>query len=83
MRVRLKRSIVVPEEETCFYLFEAQSADVVQEALARSGLRSERVVVAHSDLMPPASPQQASPEEAEPHSGWSMPAGSSEGESSQ
>jgi hypothetical protein len=42
-KVRLKRSIVVPEEETCFYLFEAVSEDAVREAAARSGLRFERI----------------------------------------
>jgi hypothetical protein len=47
-RIRLKRSIVVPDEETCFYLFEATSEDAVREAATRSGLRFERVVEAIS-----------------------------------
>jgi hypothetical protein len=48
-RVRLVRSIIVPEEETCFYLFQAQTADDVREAARRAGLRFERVVEAVSD----------------------------------
>jgi hypothetical protein len=43
-QVRLVRSIVVPEEETCFYLFQAETADAVREAATRAGLRFERVV---------------------------------------
>ena len=41
--VHLIRSIHVPEEETCFYLFRAGSSDVVREVASRSGLRYERV----------------------------------------
>ena len=47
--VRLLRSIAVPEEETCFYLFQAQTADVVREAATRAGLRFERIVEATED----------------------------------
>jgi hypothetical protein len=46
--VRLTRSILIPEDETCFYLFQAQSGDAVREAAERSGLRFERVVDAVS-----------------------------------
>ena len=42
-RVRLVHSIVVPEDETCFYLFEAQTGDAVREAATRAGLRFDRV----------------------------------------
>jgi hypothetical protein len=48
-RVRLIRSIVVPEEETCFYLFEAVTADDAREAAVRAGLFVERVVEAVPD----------------------------------
>jgi hypothetical protein len=41
--VRLLRSIYVPEDETCFYLFHAPSVDAVREAAARAGLRLEHV----------------------------------------
>jgi hypothetical protein len=41
--VRYLRSIFVPEDETCFYLFEAVSADVVRDAALRAGLAFERV----------------------------------------
>jgi hypothetical protein len=48
-QVVLKRSILVPQEETCFYLFEAPCEEAVRDAAARSGLRFERVVEAQSD----------------------------------
>ncbi len=44
--VRLVRSILVPEDETCFYLFQAQTGDAVREVAARAGLQLERVVEA-------------------------------------
>jgi hypothetical protein len=40
------RAIFVPEDETCFFLYEAGSADVVRAAAARAGLRSGRVTEA-------------------------------------
>jgi hypothetical protein len=46
--VRLIQSIFVPEDETCFYLFEAQSRDYARQAAIRSGLQVERVVGAES-----------------------------------
>ena len=42
--VRLLGSILVREDETCFYVFEAQSGEHVMEAATRSGLQIERVV---------------------------------------
>jgi hypothetical protein len=47
--VRLVRSIFVPGEETCFYLYQALSVDAVREAASRAGLRFERVSEAVSD----------------------------------
>jgi hypothetical protein len=41
--VRLLRSIFVPTEETCFYLFEAVSAAVVRLAGERAELSFDRV----------------------------------------
>jgi hypothetical protein len=40
------RSIHVPEDETCFHLFEAESAAVVYEAGRRAGLTFDRVAAA-------------------------------------
>ena len=40
------RSIHVPEDETCFHLFEAESAEVVNEAGRRAGLTFDRVAAA-------------------------------------
>ena len=44
--VRYVRSIFVPEDETCFYLYEAVSADAVREAVQRAGLQFERIIAA-------------------------------------
>jgi hypothetical protein len=44
--VRYLRSIFVPDDETCFYLYEAASADAVREAARRASLPSERVIEA-------------------------------------
>jgi hypothetical protein len=41
--VRYMRAIFVPEDETCFFLYEADSAEVVREAARRAGLASEHV----------------------------------------
>jgi hypothetical protein len=40
-RVRFLRSIHVPEDETCFHLFEGESADVVCEAGRRAELLAD------------------------------------------
>jgi hypothetical protein len=42
--VRFLRTIFVPEDETCFYLFEAPSAGTVEEVGARAALPFERVI---------------------------------------
>jgi hypothetical protein len=42
-RVRLLRSIYVPEDETCFLLFRAGSIDAVREAARRAELAYEHV----------------------------------------
>jgi len=47
--VRLVRSIFVPEDETCFYLFEAQTNEAVREVATRAGLCFARVVEAAAD----------------------------------
>jgi Protein of unknown function (DUF4242) len=47
--VRFLRSIFVPEDETCFYLVRAASADAVRAAAARSGLLFERITEAVFD----------------------------------
>jgi hypothetical protein len=40
------RSIFVPEDETCFFLYEAASADAVRQAVCGAALTCERVVEA-------------------------------------
>jgi hypothetical protein len=44
--VRYRGSIFLPEEETCFLLFEAVSADAVREAARVAALPFEHVAVA-------------------------------------
>jgi hypothetical protein len=44
--VRYLRSIFVPEDETCFLLYEAGSVDAVREAARRAGLTFERITAA-------------------------------------
>jgi Protein of unknown function (DUF4242) len=41
--VRFLRSIFIPAEETCFFLYEAHSVDAVHEAVHRAGLAHEHV----------------------------------------
>ena len=41
--VRFLRSIFVPEDETCLFLFEAGSVDVVREAARRAALSFEHL----------------------------------------
>jgi Protein of unknown function (DUF4242) len=47
--VRYLRSILVPEDETCFFLYEACSADSVREAAQRATLPFERITEAFDD----------------------------------
>ncbi len=46
--VRLVHSILVPEDETCFYLYEAETAEAVREAARRAALPLERITEAIS-----------------------------------
>jgi hypothetical protein len=45
-QVRLLGAIVVPKEETCFYLYQAPSAGAVRAAVTRAGLRPDRITQA-------------------------------------
>jgi Nickel responsive protein SCO4226-like len=44
--VRWLRSIFVPEDETCFFLYEAASAEAVREGARRAAIPFERVAEA-------------------------------------
>lgn len=44
--IRFLRSIFVPADEICFYVFEADSAETVGAACKRAALRFERVIEA-------------------------------------
>jgi hypothetical protein len=41
-----QRAFFVPEDETCFCLYEARSPEAVSEAAKRAGLRAERILEA-------------------------------------
>ena len=45
-RIRYVQSIFVPEEETCFFLYEAASLEAVREAATRAALPFEHVTEA-------------------------------------
>jgi hypothetical protein len=47
--VRFLRTMFVPDEETCFYLYEAGSAEHVREAARRADLESGTIVEAISE----------------------------------
>jgi hypothetical protein len=47
--VRFLHTIFVPDEETCFYLYQAGSVEAVREAAGRAGLKFERVTEAFTD----------------------------------
>jgi Nickel responsive protein SCO4226-like len=42
--VRYLRAIFVPADQTCFYLFEAPTAEVAGEASRRASIEYERIV---------------------------------------
>ena len=44
--IRYVRTTFLPDDETCFHLFEAASAEVVQEASRRAALGRARIVAA-------------------------------------
>ena len=50
--VHYLRSIFVPEDETCFLLYQAESIDAVRLAAGRAGLRNARIKVTTSEEIP-------------------------------
>jgi hypothetical protein len=46
--VRYVRTIFLPQDEICFHLYEAQAADLVDEASLRAQIAYERIVPAVS-----------------------------------
>ena len=52
--VRFLGAIAVPAEETCFWLYQAPTAEAVRAAMAAAGLRPERITPAVT-IRPPHS----------------------------
>jgi len=50
---RFLGAVAVPEEETCFWLYQAPTADAVRAAMTAAGLRPERITEAVA-IRPPA-----------------------------
>ena len=50
--IRFVRTTFLPDDETCFLLFEAASADVVEEAISRAALGRTRVVSVVEEAAP-------------------------------
>ncbi|HVN40313.1 MAG TPA: nickel-binding protein [Myxococcota bacterium] len=48
--VRYQRSIFVPDDETCFCLFEAENADAVRAAACRAELPFQRIAEAQLEV---------------------------------
>jgi hypothetical protein len=68
VQVRCLRSIFVPEDETCFLLFEGSSGDAVRMATDRAGIRITRIVEAlhvESAEPGPEKPVSMRPEEGD------------------
>lgn len=55
--VRYQRSIFVPEDETCFCLYEAESAEAVREAARRAELPFQRIAEAFAETDPRGGPR--------------------------
>ena len=54
--VRFLGAVAVPEEETCFWLYQAPSAAAVRAAMIAAGLRPERITPAVSIRPPDSAP---------------------------
>jgi len=57
--VRLLGAILVPDEETCFWLYQAPSADAVRAAMTAAGRRPDRINPAISTRPPDPVPSPA------------------------
>ena len=56
MPIRYLRAIFVPDDETCFLLYEAASAEAVREAMKRAALPADRILETFGQLSPETLP---------------------------
>ena len=63
--VHYLRSIYVPEDETCFLLYEAKTAQAARHAATLAGVDVERVCEVARDSRPGDNPTAANPEDKE------------------
>jgi Protein of unknown function (DUF4242)/Putative mono-oxygenase ydhR len=66
--IRWLRAIFVPEDETCFYLFEAGSAELVRAVGERAGISFDRVLEANESEVSPGSEDSGPDSPAQLHS---------------
>jgi hypothetical protein len=66
--VRFLGAVVVPEEETCFWLYQAPSAGAVRAAMARARLQPDRITPA-VPIRPPRARRGARPSDNQPRTG--------------
>lgn len=65
MPVRYLRSMYLPEDETCFLLYEAETAEAARRAAALAAVTVERVSEVVGDTRPGTGPKQITPEDKE------------------
>ena len=66
IQVRFLRSVFVPEEDTCFFLYRAPSAELAREALRRAEAVSESSVEADPNLGGPTDSRRRRPSYLDP-----------------
>jgi hypothetical protein len=64
--ISYRGAVLLAEDEMCFFLFDAPSAEVVREASRRAGVPFDRVVAADAD----AAPELSAVGGASPNSMW-------------
>jgi uncharacterized protein DUF4242 len=64
--IRFLRSVFVPEDDVCFFLYQAPTPETVHAAAAKAGLNARRVRAVSASA---AKPSEAVPKSGRPRSG--------------